>query len=313
MESFSEYLPSVMGCIASEFDGSWDRLDQSMAVDFESVQQYPKAIDNFRVGSKNLSSFKTEYGTFESVLVKHLPIKPVDQSDAEQWHQQWLEDFYAKSYQTSEYARQQQASWLDRSPLSGFELGLKDGTTLMGSLTKEKTSSAYWHVAAMADLTPSKSKKLMMPVSLVNGERIDLQALLRQLAGGNTIERMIYSDRYVHTKRQSRNLNLVADHTDNADGMLMTLGPQRSQEAMLPNYWDRITFDKQHDNHGRYWILVGASQIYCWECTIGLDFIRELDSGFVVDGTPGFTPKEVRELPQYLQDTMSKMMLVEVA
>lgn len=313
MESFSEYLPNVMECIAGEFGGSWDRLDQRMAVDLESVQQYPKAIDCFRVGSKNFSGFKTEYGTFESVLAKHLPIKPVDQTDAEQWHQKWLEDYYAKSYQASEIARQQQVKWLDSSPLSSFELGLKDGTTLLGSLIKEKTPASYWRVAAMADLTPSKSNKLMMPISLVSGDNIDLQVFMNQLAGGNTIEKMVYSDRYVHTKRQSRNLKLVAEHLNDVDGLLMTLEAQRGQQATLPENWECEVFQKKHDNHGRYWILVGTSQIYCWECTIGLDFIRETNTGFVVDGTPGFTPKEVKELPRYLQYAVNEIMSVEVA
>lgn len=313
MESFSGHLPSVMECIAGGFEGAWDQLDERIAVSIKSIQQYPKAINHFSVGSKSFSGFKTSYGNFESLLVKNLPIKPANQLDAEQWHQKWLEDFYAKSYQTSVLARQQQVQWLDSLPLSSFELGLKDGTTLLGSLTKEKTVSSYWHVAAMADLTPTKSKKLMMPISLVNGERLDLQSLFNQLSGGNNVDRVIYSDRYVHTNRQTENLNTVSESLCVSDGLLMTLGKQSEKEVKLPNGWTRETFEKKHDNHGRYWVLAAGLETYCWECTIGLDFIRKTDSGVYVDGTPGFTPKEVSELPQYLQNTISEIMNLEVA
>lgn len=89
----------------------------------------------------------------------------------------------------------------------------------------------------MADLTPSKSKKLRMPISLVNGDALDLDELLQQLSGGENIEHIIYSDRYVHTPRQSSNLNSVAACLAEAEGLLLTLDKQKGKEAELPDNW----------------------------------------------------------------------------
>jgi len=157
----------------------------------------------------------------------------------------------------------------------------------------------------MADLTPSRSRKLRMPISLVKDDALDLGELLKQLSAGEYIEHFIYSDRYVHTSRQSRNLNYVAAYFDDAEGLLLTLDKQKGNEAELPDRWSRKILQKQHDNHGRYWIFVGTEHTWCWECSSGLDFIREDGDLFSIDGSPTFTPKEVIELPRYLQDQIN--------
>lgn len=172
-------------------------------------------------------------------------------------------------------------------------------------MSRESQPQAYWHIAAMADLTPSRSRKLRMPISLVNGDPLDLGALLQQLTGGEYIEHIIYSDRYVYTPRQSRNLNSVAAYFTDADGLLLTLDKQEGKEAELPANWSRDMLHKQNDNHGRYWILIGTKHTWCWECSSGLDFIRESGGQFIVDGSPTFTPKEEAELPRYLQDQIN--------
>ena len=245
-------------------------------------------------------------GDFQSVQAKHIPIQPADQSDAEKWQRFWLEDFYSRKYQSSSEARKQQSEWLDHDALDDFELPLKEQQSLLSELSRESQPQAYWHIAAMADLTPSKSKKLRMPISLVNGDALDLDELLQQLSGGENIEHIIYSDRYVHTSRQSRNLNSVAACLAEAEGLLLTLDKQKGKEAELPDNWSREILQKKSDDHGRYWILIGGTKhTLCWECSSGLDFIRENGGQFTVDGSPTFTPKEVGELPRYLQDQVN--------
>jgi hypothetical protein len=74
-----------------------------------------------------------------------------------------------------------------------------------------------------------------------------------------------------------------------------------------------VPFKKENNNHGRYWIFIGVSHTYCWECSSGLDFILESGDNFVVAGTPGFTPKDEHELPSYLQEAIQAMKPTEVA
>lgn len=302
IEEFGDYLDDVMAAIAGEFDGHWLPDNRRMETKLEQIQRYPLAVQKFQIGSFNPSGLQTDMGEFQSVQAKHIPIQPANQTDAQDWQRYWQEKFYSRKYHSSTEARKQQSQWLDHIALNDFELPLKEQQTLLSELSRESQPQAYWHIAAMADLTPSKSKKLRMPISLVNDDLLDLSELLQQLTGGEHIEHFIYSDRYVHTSRQSRNLSYVADLLASAEGLLLTLDKQKGNEAELPDNWSREILQKQNDNHGRYWILIGSQHIWCWECSSGLDFIRDNGAEFNVDGSPTFTPKEVGELPRYLQE-----------
>ncbi|ASY78074.1 hypothetical protein [Pectobacterium polaris] len=304
---FGDRLNDVMAAIAGEFDGNWLPDNRRMETQLEQIQRYPSAVQKLQIGSFDRSGLTTSIGQFQSVQAKHIPIQPVDQLDAEKWQRFWLEDFYSRKYHSSAEARKKQSEWLDHPALNDFELPLKEQQSLLSELSRESQMQAYWHIAAMADLTPSRSRKLRMPISLVNIDLLDLGELLQQLTGGEYIEHFIYSDRYVHTSRQSRNLSYVAACLADAEGLLLTLDKQKGNEAELPDNWSRKILQKQNDNHGRYWILIGKEHIWCWECSSGLDFIRENGEQFSVDGSPTFTPKEVGELPRYLQDQINNI------
>jgi hypothetical protein len=313
INGFSSKLDTLMNSIADQFEGEWQGRSRVMAVTLENIKQFPSAVENFKVSSRSLKDLPTNCGMFDSVQVQHVSIKPIDQNDAEQWHQYWLEAFYRKIYQSTEKARQQQTQWLDRQALSNFELPLKDGAFLLESIVREQEPEVFWHVAAMTDLTSTKSKKLHLPISLVNGDALQIKELMQQLSAGDTIEQVIYSDRYVHTSRQGRNLSELATSVGDAKGLLLTLEVKDGNSPQLPSNWVRVPFKKENNNHGRYWIFIGASHTYCWECSSGLDFILESGDNFVVAGTPGFTPKDEHELPGYLQEAIQAMKPMEVA
>ena len=302
IDDFSHHLNDVMVAIAGEFDGNWRPDNRRLEAKLEQIKRYPSAVQKFQIGGFNRSGLKTDMGEFQSLLAKHIPIQPTNQTDAQDWQRFWLKDFYSRKYHSSTAARKQQSEWLDHIALNDFELPLKEQQSLLSELSRESEPQPYWHIAAMADLTPTRSQKLRMPISLVNGDLLDLDGLIKQLSGGEYIKHIIYSDRYVHTTRQSRNLSYVAASLTDAEGLLLTLDRQHRKEAVLPDNWTRKILQKQNDNHGRYWILVGGNHTWCWECSSGLDFISENSGWFAVDGSPTFTPKEVGELPRYLRD-----------
>ena len=311
MYRFADYFSAVMHHIAGQYNGQWHDTDKRVVVELEQIQQNAGAVQNFTVASGIFPNLVTDFGSFASVKVENIPIKPANQSDAELWHRKWLETFYDVAYQPSEISRRKQAFWLDHVAVADYELPLHETNNLLQLLSRESAPEAYWHVAALADLSPAKSKKQRLPITLLSQDALNLKGLVNQLAGGEVVQRIIYSDRYVRTKRQNRNLASVAACISEADGLLLTLEPQGDQVDELPDNWERQYFRKQHDNHGRFWIFIGASHTYCWECSIGLDFIRENPTDFVVEGTPGFTPKEEHELPHYLQDLVGNMKSVE--
>jgi hypothetical protein len=190
--------------------------------------------------------------------------------------------------------------------LQHYELPLYHSQNLLAELSRNKQPKAYWHTAALADLTPSNSKKLHLPINLVDGDTLDLTKLMQQLSGGEHVKSVIYSDRYVHTSRQNRNLAAVARCFSDAQGQLLTLVAQKGKEAILPANWQKRIIEKRNENHGRFWIFIGQNQVTCWECTSGLDFIKEQEGSYFIDGYPTFIPKERSELPQFLQQQLRR-------
>lgn len=314
IEDFQGDLVGVLDSIAKQFGGNWDAIAKRVSAPLEAIIDHPQAIQKLEFDAKTMSCLETPYGQFDKVQCQHIPIKPQDLSDAQQWHRHWLIDFYSKKYTGESEAYRQQSRWLDRAGMNDFDLPLKSGHELLGSFEREKSSEAYWHVAAMMDLSPANSQKQSLPITLMQSDELNLEALFHKLTHGQQVQKIIYSDRYVHTARQSRNLNVIADKSSASEGILMTLAPPVGKsEAQLPKNWQRQTFIKDSNNHGRYWILLGSCQLWCWECSSGIDFFREQGNTYTVDGTPTFTPKEESDLPRYLRDAINKLKMEAVS
>lgn len=178
IHDFADCMPSIMTDVAGQFEGDWDHSDQRIAASLEDIKHEINAVTQFNISKKNLQNLKTNFGQFNTVRLRNIPIKPVGQADAEQWQQEWLEGFYSRQYHSSENARLQQAQWLDHPALESFELQLKEGSSLLDRLSREQHPRAYWHAAVMEDLTPSHSKKLRLPIALVNGEPLHLEGMI---------------------------------------------------------------------------------------------------------------------------------------
>lgn len=304
-----EYLNQVMEPIAAEFAGEWDTYLRRVRVELNSIQHDPQAIQLLEVRKRSITKLKTNLGTFDTEA-HSLPIKPMDLCDAERWQQAWLRDAYSKTYLSQADARLKQSRWLDHEAIADFDLSFKSGAALLECLGRESDTDAYWHVAAMEDLSPSQARHYRLPITLMNSTALNIRQLLVDLTRGEQVNFMIYSDRYVHTSRQSRNLKIIDRYTLAREGFLLTLAPPVGKsEATLPENWSRLTIEKHSDNHGRYWILIGTHHTWCWECSSGLDFIQLKDGedDFIVEGTPTFTPKEETELPGYLIQALEKV------
>lgn len=309
---FEQYLPNLLKVIADKFNGLWDEKTQRIGVEMEKIYQYHDALQTFEIKKQEFSDVVTAQGTFNSAQIARLPIRPINQNEALRWQKTWLNTFHSQNYHNSADARDKQSQWLDHMAIADFNLPLKRGQELLECFTRDKQPKSYWHVAAIEDLSPSSIEKQKLPITLVNSETFDIRHLIRQLTNDALIHRVIYSDRYVHTNKQISNLNNIASNFKGTEGLLMTLNNSKEKRSTaFPANWVVKHFDKQSDNHGRYWIFIGASYTWCWECTSGLDFICNTDKGCIVDGTPSFIPKNETELPSYLQQTINKIRTVE--
>lgn len=311
IEGYGDKLNAIMESLERQFDASWNPSAQRLASSLDTIRQFPDAIERFELRQYTLAKLETHIGLFD-IDIQHLPLKPRNNADAEQWQNAWLKAYHAANYRDITEAQKAQSLWLDHPAVSDFDLPLKMGQTLLGISDRERHPEAYWHTAAIMDLSPTYSKKLRLPITLINGEKLDVRGFVRQLTDDEPLLHVIYSDRYVHNRRQFHNLRTIANYFGDADGLLLTLETLSGlNEQELPENWYGQTMIKEHDNHGRYWIFIGQSQTYCWECTSGLDCFEHKGGLFIIEGTPCFTPKSENELPRYLQDAM-KMKTAEV-
>lgn len=310
---YHEHLPKLMQLIADRFPGNWNSTQNRMQCDLTQVKDISQAVQTFLINRHNVDKLHSEFGNYTDVVVQSLPIAPSEEIDAQQWHNFWLRQYHGKGYRSPVEAKYDQARWLDHPAIETYNLPLKEQQSLLDELSREKDSSAYWHIAAMTDLTPAKSKRIHLPVTLVDGETLDLQEHISTLTNQEVVTNMILSDRYVFTRRHSENLEYLADCLPYAEGLLMTMQQEKGQEAELPHEdWKKQFFQKEPNNHGRYWIFITNEDIYCWECSSGIDFMHCTPHGDFVRGTPTFTPKKVDELPQYLQKELQNYRTKEV-
>jgi len=298
----AEHLASVMHDISKTLSGTWKPTIKRLALSEDRASQFTNAIQDFCIHKVPEFKLETEFGYFDCGAAS-IPVTPTDSTDAREWQRAWLEDYYSNGYRSAGKANSDQAQWLEHLAVDNFGLQFINRNSLFEMLPR----TAAWHVAAIEDLSPSKGKKMRMPISLLNNDSLNLESLIAQLTGGDTVRQVIYSDRYVSTNKQQRNLNVLAGCLPGVTGLLLSLESINGKEITMPQGWILEGFQKEHYNHGRYWLFLTDAGPYCWECSIGLDFFHANgQADYVVAGTPGFTPKDVLELPRYLQDRLEE-------
>ncbi|ANC00171.1 hypothetical protein [Vibrio parahaemolyticus] len=302
IENYHHQLELVLETIAPYFDGEWSPKTKRLSIGYETAAEL-KALDDFVLKNLPIETLATPVGNYALSLNK-IPVAPLDHDDAKEWQLAWLKQFYLNAYPSHESLHREQARWLDHEAVTCFNLPFKVGEDLLRDLKHEGNSKIFWHVAALSDLTPSRSKAQRLPITLIDGDGLDLDALVHELTMQRKVQYAIYSDRYVYTKKQCENLATFAAAGAIEQGLLMTLSGSREKSFTVPSGWRSEFMAKQHANHGRYWVFIVNQEALCWEVSSGLDFVRRDEFGFSVAGQPSFMPKELGELPAYLQQAV---------
>lgn len=300
----------VMEEMAGQLKGYWDQQDCRLSVGLSVVKDkqpdWQSVISNCLFKQLRLSKVNSDRGEFDSVELQQVGIKPNDHNDATNWQSAWLQHYHADRYRKPKEARQAQTAWLETPALQDFDLPLVEGAELLQLWEKKEAQDAWWRVAAINDLTPPSGKRLKLPLSLVDGENLSVPRLIETLCDSDEITHLLLSDRYVCTPNQIENLKTIEQCFKQSRVTLHTLKPRAEQNERYPSHWDVQYFKKKPDNHGRFWIFFGVQYVHCWECSSGLDFINQEAAGTTVNGTPGFTPKEIDELPLFLRDKIEQ-------
>ncbi|MGR5407624.1 hypothetical protein [Vibrio sp. PNB22_8_1] len=306
IEDHHQSLFDVLSAITPYFDGEWDQVTQRMAIKSNTATER-KALAAFALKGFTIQSLATPVGDYQLNL-KTIPAEPCDEEDAKAWQLAWLKQRYEQKYLGHVELHREQAKWLDHPAVSRFNLPLKVGEELLRDLRHEGDSEVFWRVAALSDLTPARSKRQRLPITLIDGDRLDIGELVTGLTMNRKVQFAIYSDRYVYTRRQCENLTTIHSAGAIQQGLLMTLQPEKNANRVtVPAGWHNEFMPKQHVNHGRYWVFLLEDDVLCWEVTCGLDFIQRHESGLRVAGQPSFMPKELKELPDYLQQAANNI------
>ncbi|AGH81079.1 hypothetical protein PCNPT3_05685 [Psychromonas sp. CNPT3] len=304
----SEYLskaPAIFSSLATHLDGHWQQHVQRVSIPFNLTKQHQGMLSRFSLNNYPAFDMATPHGHFDHVDIKHLPVEPI-LAEATKWHIAWLERYHASSFKETEIAQAEQLSWLDQPALKQCKLEPLSGNNLIAVLPKEKNPRAYWHCAAINDLTPSLSTVTAQPLTLIDKEQIDIEQLIKKLSLDKPCTKFIYSDRYLRTNRQQSLLCEITKPLSNADITIFTaLNDAAALSNNLPEQWNIESFSKRADNHDRYWIFQSDNDITAWKCTVSLDFLTNDGSAYYAHGYPTFTPMSIEQLPEYLQRTLA--------
>jgi hypothetical protein len=304
----SEYLskaPTIFSSLATHLDGHWQQQVQRVSIPFNLTKQYQGVLSRFSLNNYPAFDMETQHGHFDHVDIKHLPVEPI-QAEATQWHLAWLERHHASSFKETEIAQADQLSWLAQPALKQCKLELLSGNDLIAALPKEKNPRAYWHCAAIHDLTPSLSSIAALPLTLIDKEPVDIKQLIKKLSLDKPCTKFIYSDRYIKTNRQQSLLKVIAQPLSSADITIFTeLSDAEALADKCPEPWNIESFSKRVDNHDRYWIFQSNDHITAWKCTVSLDFLISKDFTYYAHGYPTFTPIDLEQLPEYLQRALA--------
>jgi len=302
-----EYLskaPTIFSSLATHLSGHWQQQVKRASVPFALTKQHQGMLNQFSLNNYPDFKMETQHGRFDHVNIQHLPVEPITE-EASQWHLAWLERYHASSFKEIERAQADQLSWLAQPALKKCKLELLSGNDLIGTLSKDKNPHAYWHCAAINDLTPSLSSIAALPLTLIDKEPVDIKQLIKKLSLDKTCTKFIYSDRYIKTNRQQSLLKVIAQPLSSADITIFTeLSDAESLADKCPEPWSIESFSKRADNHDRYWIFQSNKHITAWKCTVSLDFLISKDSVYYAHGYPTFTPIDLEQLPEYLQGAL---------
>ena len=155
-------INAVMSAIASALGGQWHEDKSNISVTLGQLQQIERnlsaCVKEFRVHSWGTEKLESDFGEFQA-KAQNLPIQPQDSADANDWHQLWLAEFYSAGYQSSAKAYEQQSRWLDNPAIAEFDLPIAQHDQLLEKLSRDSNPVAYWHAAAIADLSPAQIDK----------------------------------------------------------------------------------------------------------------------------------------------------------
>ncbi|MFA0570470.1 hypothetical protein [Vibrio gallaecicus] len=304
----SEYLskaPTIFSSLATHLGGHWQQQVKRASVPFALTEQNQGMLSQFSLNNYPVFKMETQHGHFNQVNIDYLPVEPI-QGEATQWHLAWLERYHASSFKETERVEADQLSWLTQSALKQHKLVPLSGNDLIGALSKEKSPHAYWHCAAINDLTPSLSSIAALPLTLIDNEPVDIKQLIKKLSLNKPCTQFIYSDRYIRTNRQQSLLKVIAQPLSSSDITIFTeLGDEEALTGKCPEQWNIESFSKRADNHDRYWIFQSIDHITAWKCTVSLDFLVNKDSVYYAQGYPTFTPIVIEDLPEYLQSALA--------
>ncbi|SFG68098.1 hypothetical protein [Neptunomonas qingdaonensis] len=286
--------------VASVLNGEWNEKTKLLQLPLQDLINNYNSLDQFTLSELPTSELATQtLGKFSVKQVSKLAIQPLQGTEI-YWQEAWVKHFYDHDHVTPLDADSAQQRWLKNKAVIDYDIAPLTQHSILQLLQKNGKTRAFWHAAASIDLVPDQAKGSALPLHLSEGDCFSFTDVVSHLTGGESIERLIISDRYYQTNLQKRLLFRLFSSTRCDSGVLFTSKNQNNQS--LPENWQFEFFEhKRPENHDRYWIFQTARNIHAWKLSTGLDFAEENANDWQVKGHPSFTPIVKSNLPEYLK------------
>lgn len=280
-------------------------LNEILGNDFETeskcvlVDNPPENPTNF---TKN-ENLKNKAG-FKEVIIEDIPLRAKDKSCAEKWLKSLLSHVWSTQYVTKEQMEIDQKSWIGSLALSGYGLTVKDTDQVLFEVNEDK--QAFWNVAVMYDLRPTKAN-VRIPFVLEKDEmNVDVK-IKKHLFEGRNVSKIIISDRYIENDNIDILKRILPEKSDTIIKIFtrknLKLKPEEWINEILPQ-----KRDERFDDHNRYWLVKSSFGWEYWSFSHSLTPFKEFEEmdQIYVDSQVNISP--VYAIPEYLENEINAVL-----
>lgn len=274
---------------------SWNEELSKIQIDFEEVNYSTEEWKNFRINKLNLKEKDFGKGKFDLAILSNVNVMPMNEEHADNWRNYLVYLELKKDYCIEEKFSNLLQDLTKKDSFAFFSLPEKSAFDHINQLkpNRNKKLEEYFHLSAPFDLNPfSFETKPILSFTIVSGDSKSYQEVCSQLQSpGKSIEKIIYSDRYIRTDDQKKSFLSLLDVFKNNNSQRITLFTQTNEflEEEKSNF-EIILTEKNWDTHERILVLVytdGTKDL--WKFSRGIDFIQFGENASITKDTKGKT------------------------
>ncbi|UGV41773.1 hypothetical protein J7W08_05730 [Methanococcoides orientis] len=298
---YSTRVYDLLSDFAENLNVAWDANNDAFLLDEPPVDE--NELINFQRSKVVISNIDTiSGGLFETVSMKNVPLRANSNRCAKEWLQKLMINKWSNSYVSTASSLEDQKEWLASIALKDHELETVEGENLLSFMDKDSSNRAYWHVASMQDIIPSGVKVKPSPFKLNENDLDPIGSIASRLGVEQEISEFRVIDRYVIHGGHIKTIQQISQSIGAKSVSVVALKMPNS----FPDTWNYFPMGhKEKMNHDRYWCVNNNGTWNVWSCTDSSDFLKTSGGNTHIEGSPTFTPLEIKDLPSLINDYLN--------